>query len=394
MPRKKANKPSVLDAVKNTIADSPSRSDLISHQSTSRRNAVTPSPTIVNDEIDRGELSLQQDEYTKKPCAKRKKNSRSKTTKMPAIECVAVMDMSDDDSTELMAGKDSSTDSSQGRKKVCIEPHPHQSLTPTASSAHNLICTDSVSNSLNTTAAIVARAAAAVAALQSESENSREGTNEENEVIDLIQETPLPQTQAITTHPLRVVSQDSGSITDKSKAKAPKEVDSDYDSERERQREYFVEYTVSCRATCRRCDQVIPKGSLRISHVPLFRGKPGYRVFRHLDCSVFPAYITRPEDIGGWQKLHDEDYENVAHRIDDSIREVAKENEEISPDELVQAAFQGEIRKPPPGLVGSLLPFQTEGVSWMYHQEVHTSIRGGILADEMGMGKSYTTSMI
>lgn len=51
----------------------------------------------------------------------------------------------------------------------------------------------------------------------------------------------------------------------------------------------------------------------------------------------------------------------------------------------VQEIFQGEVRGPPPGLDANLLPFQIEGVSWMYHQEVHSDIRGFILADEMGM---------
>lgn len=38
-------------------------------------------------------------------------------------------------------------------------------------------------------------------------------------------------------------------------------------------RPFQVEYSTTGRATCRRCDEVIPKGSLRVSHVPLFRGK-------------------------------------------------------------------------------------------------------------------------
>lgn len=37
-------------------------------------------------------------------------------------------------------------------------------------------------------------------------------------------------------------------------------------------------------------------------------------------------------------------------------------------------------------LTANLLPFQVEGFSWMRHQEVKCpEIRGGILADEMGM---------
>ncbi|CAJ1360827.1 unnamed protein product [Effrenium voratum] len=34
-----------------------------------------------------------------------------------------------------------------------------------------------------------------------------------------------------------------------------------------------------------------------------------------------------------------------------------------------------------------MLPFQKEGLAWMCHQE-ESSVRGGILADEMGMGKT------
>lgn len=35
-----------------------------------------------------------------------------------------------------------------------------------------------------------------------------------------------------------------------------------------------------------------------------------------------------------------------------------------------------------------LLPYQKEGLAWMVHQETSSSNRGGILADEMGMGKT------
>jgi hypothetical protein len=55
-----------------------------------------------------------------------------------------------------------------------------------------------------------------------------------------------------------------------------------------------------------------------------------------------------------------------------------EENQALDPDELVQKAFEGEIREKPRGLTANLLPFQTEGVSWMYCQEVNVpDIRGG-----------------
>jgi len=41
----------------------------------------------------------------------------------------------------------------------------------------------------------------------------------------------------------------------------------------------------------------------------------------------------------------------------------------------------------PPGLALELLPFQREGLHWMRVQEKGI-YKGGILADEMGMGKT------
>jgi hypothetical protein len=38
-------------------------------------------------------------------------------------------------------------------------------------------------------------------------------------------------------------------------------------------RPFQVEYATTGRATCKRCDELVAKGTLRVSHVPLFRGK-------------------------------------------------------------------------------------------------------------------------
>jgi SNF2 family DNA or RNA helicase len=160
----------------------------------------------------------------------------------------------------------------------------------------------------------------------------------------------------------------------------------DFNDDDNDDRPFTVEYATSSRSTCRRCDAVIAKDTLRISHVPLFRGKPGYRVYRHLPCAVFSEDIAQVQDVGGWKKLRPDDLEQLRQRILDSQLEVERENEDLDPDELVQKGFQGETRTTPFGFVGTQLPFQIEGQSWMYHQEVHVpEIRGGILADEMGM---------
>ena len=103
------------------------------------------------------------------------------------------------------------------------------------------------------------------------------------------------------------------------------------------------------------------------------------------ECAIFSEDVDTAEDVGGSKRLkkkHPEDYERLVLRVEESKLELAKENEELQPDELVQVSFQGEQRSAPPGLVGNLLPFQVEGLSWMYHQEVHVDdIRGGVLAD-------------
>lgn len=168
-------------------------------------------------------------------------------------------------------------------------------------------------------------------------------------------------------------------------------VASETDSDDEKDMPFRVEYASTGRSTCRSCDNRIDKGVMRVSSRPLFRGKPGFVVYRHLQCQVFPGEIQRMQDVGGWRKLTANDKEILQHQVDESRRLVEEENDELDADELVQTAFQGEIRKAPEGLAATLLPFQAEGVSWMYNQEHTEGVRGGILADEMGMGKTIQT---
>lgn len=163
-------------------------------------------------------------------------------------------------------------------------------------------------------------------------------------------------------------------------------VASDSDCDDDKDMPFRVEYATSGRATCKGCDERIQNKTLRIVNRPLFRGKPGFSVYRHLHCTVFEEEIVELKDVGGWRKLDQKDRELLEDRIEESKSLIQKENEELKPDELVHTTFQGEIRGPPPGLSANLLPFQVEGVSWMRHQEVEVpEIRGGIMADEMGM---------
>ena len=181
-------------------------------------------------------------------------------------------------------------------------------------------------------------------------------------------------TRGKTTAPLIVLADDS-----EAEEEQPNEGDAGDDADDD-DLPFEVEYSPSSRSTCRRCDNAIKIGEVRVSHVPLFRGKPGYRVYRHLKCAVFTEEITATSDVGGWRNLKKTDLVRLADRIKESEKERQEENEELDPDELVQAAFAGEIRAPPPGLEANLLPFQTEGFSWMRYQEKGGGpVRGGIL---------------
>lgn len=103
-----------------------------------------------------------------------------------------------------------------------------------------------------------------------------------------------------------------------------------------------------------------------------------------MHCAVFSEEVATAKDVGGYSKLKRKDYKLLEERVEESKLELQKENEELDPNELVPVSFQGEIRSPPPGLTATLLPFQVEGTSWMYCQEVNSEAKGGILADEMG----------
>jgi len=158
--------------------------------------------------------------------------------------------------------------------------------------------------------------------------------------------------------------------------------DDDNNDSAQEDRPFYIDYAPSSRSTCRRCDAVIDKGTLRVSHQPLFRGKPGFRVFRHLTCALFSPPVQAPRHVAGWRQLTPDDVARLAQRIHASRAELEWEQQELSPDELIPVVFAGETRAPPPGVTVTLLPFQTEGVSWMYHQEVHVpKLRGGLLAD-------------
>ena len=106
-----------------------------------------------------------------------------------------------------------------------------------------------------------------------------------------------------------------------------------------------------------------------------------------LDCNCISKNVLNAESIDGFLELKKEHKDKVIQRILDSANEIDEDRVPIDTDNIVRKDWDTKL-EPGPDLLMPLLPYQKEGLAWMVHQEIETSNRGGILADEMGMGKT------
>ncbi len=151
---------------------------------------------------------------------------------------------------------------------------------------------------------------------------------------------------------------------------------------------YSLGRAPSGRATCNRCGEKIEQGSLRCT---VYLEASLFTKHQHINCTVFDNTIKTVDDLvsSGYEHLSEEWKEIVRKRVRDSPAEFASLNAPIDPDELVRKEWREQAEEPV-DLNATLLPYQKEGLAWMKNQEVSTN-RGGILADEMGMGKTIQT---
>ena len=142
---------------------------------------------------------------------------------------------------------------------------------------------------------------------------------------------------------------------------------------------YMVEVSKSARAACAVCNEKIAKGVVRCGV-----DRPGsmYMSWQHLKCTFFEprGVFTSGQEVQGYSDLTSEQQDEVDVQVAESA---SKDHvDTIDPDELIRKDWDTPL-DPPDTLLMPLLPYQKEGLGWMVNQE-ESSLRGGILADEMG----------
>jgi len=151
------------------------------------------------------------------------------------------------------------------------------------------------------------------------------------------------------------------------------------------------EYSKSSQAKCRFCSEKILKDTLRIG-VPI-KWKQWITSWRHLQC----FYVDDDGDaiidseVYGMENVRSEDMAIAMDALRRTSPPIADET--LNPE---NADFLGKhkdlIRMPAPSVMTvSLLPFQEEGLHWLVQQEEHNPVGGGMLCDQMGMGKTMQT---
>lgn len=160
---------------------------------------------------------------------------------------------------------------------------------------------------------------------------------------------------------------------------------------------FRVEYAKSGRASCHLCKERIKFKEIRIGTPVKFRGGGPHGFitsWKHLTCERVTSEWRKVKDLGsyisGFDGLTKKERKMVLKEIKST-----KKSEMLTPIAADDPKFWKSTeprkkREAPPTFVGKLLPFQEEGLNWMMERE-DSKHGGGILADEMGMGKTIQT---
>ena len=154
---------------------------------------------------------------------------------------------------------------------------------------------------------------------------------------------------------------------------------------------HCVEYAKSGRGKCGRCGEKIAKDTVRVGEPLKYRGGDYGWISKwmHPECYRVEG-ATRDEleaSIHGTEHLREGDLEVLLATLTSPERPAIESTAlDVTSEEFVcRPAI--EPMEAPRTLTRPLLGFQREGLRWMVENE-RSDRRGGILADEMGMGKT------
>mmetsp|Transcript_28795 Transcript_28795/g.66965 ORF Transcript_28795/g.66965 Transcript_28795/m.66965 type:complete len:1122 (-) Transcript_28795:125-3490(-) len=157
---------------------------------------------------------------------------------------------------------------------------------------------------------------------------------------------------------------------------------------------HLVEKARSKASVCKRCGENIPKDSLRVCYpVQDHRGDYGaIPLWLHYTCARADAtlkkHFQKGDSLGskllGYDALTGEEQEELRKEM---LRDEAVGDEEVQMPAVPAARSFPQAEKPA-ALKVPMLPFQAEGLYWMLQREEDRTTKGGVLADEMGMGKT------
>ena len=154
---------------------------------------------------------------------------------------------------------------------------------------------------------------------------------------------------------------------------------------------YSAEYAKSSRARCRVCSEAIQKGTVRVGYpIKWGGGTHGYiNSWKHLICARAAEDDDEQvvaDDVYGITDLDPADQALLLGELaKKGLPTLIKKIDPNDPEFLKRREFP--VITQPAGVILKMLPYQLEGLAFLVNSE-HSSSRGGILADEMGMGKT------
>ena len=178
------------------------------------------------------------------------------------------------------------------------------------------------------------------------------------------------------------------------------------------EKKFLCEKAKSGKARCRKCGNAIEKDTLRFGYgSPDPRGEFGaIPIWFHIRCAPlgFIGFDKFDETLAamcvGFENLSEEERMEAAQTAGkgDIAKKILStddvdyaddfDDEPLSAKLVHRRGVSVPLLAQPAEITGAkLLPFQQEGFSWMIAQESNPSTKGGILADEMGMGKTLQT---